>query len=160
AGRMSGAANKPIAGAQVLVVEDEAPLRRFLETSLAAQGYRVVEAESGQQALRLAAQHVPDLLLLDLGLPDVDGVEVSRGLRAWHRAAIPVLTARGQERSKVESLDAGADDYVTKPFGLPELLARIRVALRHSARQGAAASEPTFRCGPLRVEFEERRVFV
>jgi two-component system KDP operon response regulator KdpE len=157
---MSGDAPKPTAGPLVLVVEDEAPLRRFLETSLVAQGYRVVEAQGGQQALRLAAQHVPELVLLDLGLPDVDGLQVIRELREWHAAPILVLTARGQERSKVESLDAGADDYVTNPFSVPELLARMRVALRHAARQGSVANEPTFRCGPLRVEFDERRVFV
>jgi two-component system KDP operon response regulator KdpE len=157
---MSDVTPKSIVGPLVLVVEDEAAVQRFLETSLSAQGYRVVVAQTGQQALRLAAQHVPEMILLDLGLPDLDGLQVIRELRAWHKAPIIVVTARGQERAKVEVLDAGADDYVTKPFSLPELLARIRVALRHAARGAASSTEPSFRCASLRIEFEERRVFV
>ncbi|HVJ83921.1 MAG TPA: response regulator, partial [Planctomycetia bacterium] len=119
----------------LLVVEDEAPLRRLLRASLGNAGYRLIEAESGEQALRLAAQQPPDLVILDLGLPDLDGQEVLKRLREWLAAPIIVLSARDRETEKVTALDLGADDYVTKPFGAGELLARIRAALRH--RQGA-----------------------
>src|SRR5262245_49080535 len=107
---------------------------RFLRATLPGQGYRVLEATSGQQALVEASTRSPDLVLLDLGLPDVDGVDVTRQLREWSKVPIIVLSARGQESDKIEALDAGADDYVTKPFGLGELLARMRVALRNAAR--------------------------
>jgi two-component system KDP operon response regulator KdpE len=118
----------------VLVVEDEPEIRRFLRASLGADGYRVVEAESGGRGAIDAGTHKPDLAIVDLGLPDIDGVEVIRRIRAWSPMPILVLSARAQERSKIEALDAGADDYVTKPFGVGELLARVRVALRHAAR--------------------------
>jgi two-component system KDP operon response regulator KdpE len=143
----------------VLVVEDEAAVRRVLVTSLPAHGYRVVEAENGTVAIRHAATYVPDAVLLDLRLPDMDGVEVARKIRAWSAMPIVVLSARGEEASKVEALDAGADDYVTKPFGFQELLARLRVALRHAARTGEGAAT-TFASGPLRVDLERRRVQV
>jgi two-component system KDP operon response regulator KdpE len=116
------------------VVEDEPEIRRFLRASLGADGYRVVEAESGGRGAIDAGTHKPDLAIVDLGLPDIDGVEVIRRIRAWSPMPILVLSARAQERSKIEALDAGADDYVTKPFGVGELLARVRVALRHAAR--------------------------
>jgi len=146
-------------GPLVLLVEDESQLRRFLRPSLVAQGYRVLEAGTGEEGLLLAAQHVPDVVLLDLGLPDLDGTEVARRLRQSGAAAIIVLSARGQEKDKVTALDAGADDYLTKPFSFGELLARIRVALRH-----ASAPDPTggseFVSGPVRVDLASRRVYV
>src|SRR5881409_2654757 len=118
----------------LLLVEDELPIRRFLRTSLAAEDYRLAEAETGRDAIRLAAQQPPDLVILDLGLPDLDGQEVLRQLREWLRAPIIILSARDQEKQKITALDNGADDYLTKPFSTGELLARLRVALRHSAR--------------------------
>ena len=116
---------------QVLLVEDEAQMRRFLRSSLPAHGYVVVEAPTGREAIVQAGTRNPDIILLDLGLPDVDGVEVTKQLREFSKAPIIVLSARDQERDKVDALDAGADDYVTKPFGCHELLARMRVARRH-----------------------------
>jgi two-component system KDP operon response regulator KdpE len=151
------------AGAQgplLLLVEDEASLRRYLRPSLAAQGYRLVEAECGEEGLRLARQYMPDTVLLDLGLPDIDGLEVTRRLREWSAVPVIVLSARGQEHDKVAALDAGADDYLTKPFGFAELLARIRVALRHVARRDSPEGTGTFTSGALRVDLEARRVFV
>jgi two-component system KDP operon response regulator KdpE len=146
-----------VAGPLVLIVEDDAQVRRFLRTSLPAHGYRLLEAEDGKQAVRLAAQYVPELVLLDLGLPDLDGLEVLRQIRTWSRAPIVVLSARGQERAKVEALDSGADDYLTKPFGFPELLARMRAALRR-AQQLPQPGAQVFECGYLRIDFGERRV--
>jgi two-component system KDP operon response regulator KdpE len=143
----------------VLVVEDEAQMSRFLRATLPSQGYRIVEATTGQQALVEAATRSPDLILLDLGLPDLDGVEVTRRLREWTATPIIVLSARGQENDKIEALDAGADDYLTKPFATGELLARMRVALRNAAR-GAGGAEPVFESGELRVDLGARRVFV
>jgi two-component system KDP operon response regulator KdpE len=121
----------------VLVVEDDPGVRHFLTAGLPAHGYRVREAITAEAGLRDAAQYMPDLVLLDLGLPDLDGLEVTRRLRAWSRVPIVVISARGQEAQKVLALDAGADDYLTKPFGFPELLARMRVALRRVAPPGA-----------------------
>ena len=118
----------------VLVVDDEPQMRRFLRPALEAQGYKVVEAASAREAIVLASTHNPDCVLLDLGLPDGDGLEVTRRLREWSTAPIIVISARGQEADKVAALDAGADDYLTKPFGTGELLARLRVAQRHAAR--------------------------
>ncbi|MCM2258688.1 MAG: response regulator [Vicinamibacteria bacterium] len=143
----------------VLVVEDEPQVLRFLRASLGAHGYRLVEATCGEEALREAATRAPDVVLLDLGLPDLDGVEVARRLREWSAVPIVVLSARGQERDKIEALDAGADDYLTKPFGVGELLARLRVALRHAAR-GTAGDEPCVEVGELRIDLAARRVFV
>lgn len=142
----------------VLLVEDEPQVVAFLEASLAANRFRVLHAPNGARALSMAAQYVPDLVLLDLGLPDVDGLEVIRGLRPWCAAPILVVSARGQERRKVEALDAGADDYVVKLFGVPELIARMRVALRNVARRTTHATATTFVCGPLHIDFEARRV--
>src|SRR6266851_6434763 len=115
----------------ILLIDDELPIRRFLRVALGGDGYRLVEAENGGQGLRLAAQQPPDLVILDLGLPDLDGQEVLRQLREWLQAPIIILSARDQEKQKVLALDNGADDYLTKPFSTAELLARIRVALRH-----------------------------
>jgi two-component system KDP operon response regulator KdpE len=142
----------------VLVVDDEPQVRRFLRASLPTQGYRLVEAETGADALREASTRGPDAVLLDLGLPDLDGVEVTRRIRQWSTVPIVVLSARGQESDKIEALDAGADDYLTKPFGIGELLARLRVALRH-ANRAAGAEEPVFEHGDLRVDLATQRVF-
>lgn len=146
--------------ALILLVEDELPIRRFLRTSLAGEDYRLVEAETGQQALRLAAQQPPDLVILDLGLPDIDGQEVLRKLREWLQAPIIILSARDQEKQKVTALDNGADDYLTKPFSTAELLARMRVALRHSTRSGGDGDSAAFAVGELRVDLAARRIFV
>ena len=143
----------------VLVVEDEPQVARFLRASLGSHGFRVLEATSGAQGLVEAAARVPDLILLDLGLPDMDGVEVARRLREWSAVPILVLSARGQERDKIEALDAGADDYLTKPFGIGELLARIRVALRHAERAGAPGAPAEFAAGEMRVDLAGRRVY-
>ena len=143
----------------ILLIEDEEQLRRFLRASLAAAGYRLIEAATGQEGLSLASQYVPEVILLDLGLPDLDGVEVARRLRAWCSSPIIVLSARGQEQDKVAGLDAGADDYLTKPFSFPELLARLRVALRHAAARGRP-HDGEFNCGSLSVDLEARRVRV
>jgi two-component system KDP operon response regulator KdpE len=144
----------------VLVVDDEAEVMRFLRVTLGAQGYRVVEATTGQQALVEAATRSPDIVLLDLGLPDLDGVEVARRIREWSAVPIIVLSARGQEKDKIQALDAGADDYLTKPFGVGELTARMRVALRHAARLRAGAGEAVFQAGELKVDLAARRVWV
>jgi len=146
-------------GPVVLVIEDEPPIRRFLRPSLASQGYRVVEAETGEDGLIQAATRQPDLVVLDLGLPDLDGIEVIRRLREWATVPIIVLSARGGESDKVAALDAGADDYVAKPFAVGELLARARVALRHSA-QGREPGESTFALRHLRVDLGRRRVWL
>jgi two-component system KDP operon response regulator KdpE len=142
----------------ILVIDDEAAMRRFLRASLAVSGYQLIEAASGEEGLSQAAAHNPDLILLDLGLPDLDGLIVTQRLREWSKAPIIVLSARGQERDKIEALDAGADDYLTKPFGVGELLARLRVALRHAA--AAPGGEPQFALGELRVDLSRRQVFV
>jgi two-component system KDP operon response regulator KdpE len=143
----------------VLVVEDEPQMRRFLRATLPGHGYRVVEAETGAQALVDAGTRAPDLVLLDLGLPDIDGVEVTRRLREWTTVPVIVLSARGQEGDKVQALDAGADDYLTKPFGTEELLARMRVALRNRARAGDGP-QTVFRTGDLSVDLVSRRVAI
>jgi two-component system KDP operon response regulator KdpE len=147
-------------GRLVLVVEDEPQVLRFLRASLGAHGYRLVEATTGQQALVEAATRLPDIVLLDLGLPDLDGVEVARRLREWSAVPVIVLSARGQENDKILALDAGADDYLTKPFGVGELLARMRVALRHADRVAAGLGESALETGDLRVDLAARRVFV
>jgi two-component system KDP operon response regulator KdpE len=143
----------------VLVVDDELPIRRFLRPALEGSGYRLVEAASGDEALREASMRSPDIILLDLGLPDLDGIEVTRRLREWSGVPIVVLSARGREHDKIAALDAGADDYVTKPFAIGELLARIRVALRHRARI-TGGEESTVVVGPLRLDLSRRQVAV
>ncbi len=147
-------------GPKILVVEDEQEIRRFLRASLVHHGYRLIESETGQSGLMQAASQQPDLVILDLGLPDIDGMEVIRQLRAWSQMPIIVLSARGREAEKVSALDAGADDYLTKPFGVGELLARMRVALRHAAHGDGDPGEPTFVLDSLRVDFACRQVFV
>jgi len=141
----------------ILVIEDEPEIRRFLRTSLGAEGYRVVEADTGERGVIDAGTHKPDLAIVDLGLPDLDGVEVIRRIRSWSRIPIIVLSARAREQSKIEALDAGADDYVTKPFGVGELLARTRVALRHSARVATGVAK-TVHLGKVELDLERRRI--
>jgi two-component system KDP operon response regulator KdpE len=145
---------------QVLLVEDEAQMRRFLRSSLPAHGYGVVEAATGREALMQAGTRNPDIILLDLGLPDIDGVELAKQLREVSKAPMIVLSARGQERDKVDALDAGADDYVTKPFGLSELLARMRVARRHLEGRSDERAVPVFSVRNLRVDSGSRQVLV
>ncbi len=143
----------------VLIVDDEPAIRRFLRTSLVAQAYRVSEAEDGESALDAMRRNPPDVLVLDLGLPKIDGFEVIRRLRAAGSAVpIVVLSSRDDERGKVEALDLGADDYITKPFGIEELLARIRTALRHRLQQ--EGEKPVFRSGDLTVDLVRRLVLV
>jgi two-component system KDP operon response regulator KdpE len=133
-------------------------MRRFLRAALGAQEYRLVEATTAREGLAQAASRSPDVVLLDLGLPDRDGLEVARELREWSGVPIIVLSARGQEQDKVAALDLGADDYLTKPFGVDELLARIRVALRHAAQPAGGPPEPWFAAGDLRVDLVRRQV--
>lgn len=148
------------AGPQILIVEDEQPIRRFLRIALANHGYRPLEAATATEGLSRAVEYRPELVILDLGLPDQDGMEVIRSLREWSQAPIIVLSARGRENDKVDALDAGADDYLTKPFSVAELLARLRVALRHSTLAANNSTEPAFVAGDLRVDLVYRRVFV
>jgi len=142
----------------ILLIEDEPQMRRFLRTALGSNDYRLIEAETAKSGLALAASRNPDVILLDLGLPDRDGLDVARELRGWSAVPIIVLSARGREEDKVKALDLGADDYLTKPFGVDELLARIRVALRH-ATPANAAPQPVFEVGGLRVDLPARRVW-
>ena len=144
----------------VLLVEDELQMRTFVRLALTAHGYRVLEVGTGREALQQAAAHTPDLVLLDLGLPDMDGLDVTRGIREWSATPIIVISARGQERQKVDALDAGADDYLTKPFGSAELMARIRVALRHAARTAQDPLSTVVSMGALRIDLAKRLVFV
>jgi two-component system KDP operon response regulator KdpE len=144
----------------IVVIEDEAPIRRFLRATLTSHDYELIEATTGQEGLAQVARHQPALVLLDLGLPDLDGLDVTKRLREWTTVPIIVLSARGQERDKVAALDAGADDYLTKPFGVAELLARMRVALRHAAQRGQPTDEAIFAVERLRVDLAWRRVFV
>ena len=141
----------------ILVIEDEPQIRRFLRTSLEATGYRVIEAENGQRGLIEAGAHKPDLVLVDLGLPDMDGVEVIRRIRAWSPMPIIVLSARSEETQKIAALDAGADDFVTKPFGVGELGARLRVALRHAGGNAQSQGQP-LKLGDVEVDLERRIV--
>ncbi len=144
----------------VVLIEDEPQIRRFLRATLTGQGYRLFEATTGADGLVEVGSRQPDVVIVDLGLPDVDGIDVIRRLREWTAAPIIVLSARGQERDKVTALDAGADDYVSKPFGASELLARIRVALRHTAGASHEADDATFTIGELRMDLLHRQVFV
>lgn len=147
---------------RILIVEDDRPIRRFLEAALTNAGYEVAEAETGRMGLTQILARMPDLVVLDLGLPDMDGLEIISRVREWSQVPIVVLSARGGEGDKVEALNAGADDYLTKPFGVPELLARIRVALRHAAALKAGGQEEAsrFQAGDLVVDLASRRVFV
>jgi two-component system KDP operon response regulator KdpE len=146
--------------ATIIVIEDEAQIRRFLRTSLTSEGYQVIEAGTGKQGLAEAATRKPDLIILDLGLPDMDGVEVVKGVRAWSAVPVLILSARSQESDKISALDAGADDYLVKPFGVGELLARIRVALRHISSTANAEDEGVFSVGELKVDMMHRKVTV
>jgi two-component system, OmpR family, KDP operon response regulator KdpE len=140
---------------RVLVIDDERPIRRFLRTALTAHGYTVLEAADGATGLNAAALEHPDLVILDLGLPDMDGLEVVRRLREWSRLPVIILSVRDQEQDKVDALDAGADDYLTKPFGIAELQARIRTSLRHAMPSDVA---PVFQSGDLEVDLLHRQV--
>ncbi len=144
-------------GLRVLVVDDEPPIRKFLRAALTAHGYEVFEAATGRDALSAIIAHRPDLLILDLGLPDIEGVEVTRQLREWSKIPIIILSVREHEQDKIAALDAGADDYLTKPFGIGELLARMRAALRHIA---PSADAPVFATGDLRVDLTRRVVML
>jgi two-component system, OmpR family, KDP operon response regulator KdpE len=149
-----------IAGPLVLVVEDEWPMQKLLRILLGASGMRTLEATSGAEALERAAAHNPDVVLLDLGLPDLDGIEITRRLRDWMAAPILVISARGQEQDKVAVLDAGANDHLTKPFANGELLARLRVWLRQTARVAPDRDESVIEVGELRVDLARRLVCV
>jgi two-component system KDP operon response regulator KdpE len=142
----------------VLLIEDEPQMRRFLRAALGDQEYNLVEASTAREGLAHAAGRNPELILLDLGLPDADGLDVTRRIREWSSAPIIVISARGQEKDKVAALDAGADDYLTKPFGVGELLARMRVALRH-ARASDGMEEPVFEAGGVKLDLARRQVF-
>jgi two-component system, OmpR family, KDP operon response regulator KdpE len=144
----------------VVLIEDEPQIRRFLRATLTGQGYRLFEAATGADGIIEVGSRQPDVVIIDLGLPDMDGIEVIRRLREWTAVPIIVLSARGQERDKVTALDAGADDYVSKPFGAGELLARIRVALRHTAGASHEADEAAFKVGELHVDLLRRHVAV
>jgi two-component system KDP operon response regulator KdpE len=143
----------------ILVIEDEPPIQKFLRVTLDAQGYQVIEATTGKSGLVAAASRTPDLIILDLGLPDIDGIEVTRQLREWSKIPIIVVSARGKEQDKIAALDIGADDYLTKPFGIGELIARVRVALRHAA-SSTDSGEPIFTVGELQVDLAKREVTV
>lgn len=142
---------------RVLVVDDEVPIRRYLRAALSAQGFTVYESALGEEALQAVLSHRPDMIILDLGLPDIDGIEVTRRLREWSQTPIIILSVREAEQDKIAALDAGADDYLTKPFGTGELLARMRVALR---KQSSAVNEPVFVSKGLSMDFARRLVTV
>jgi len=141
--------------AKVLIVDDEAPIRRFLNVTLASQDYAVSEATSGQEAIARTSEDKPDVVMLDLGLPDMDGIEVTRLIRQWTQVPIIILSVRGEEKDKIGALDAGADDYLVKPFGTGELLARLRAALRRSAGK---PDGPVFTTGNLTADLARRVV--
>ena len=140
----------------ILIIEDEASLRRFLVPTLVNSDYQVLTAATGTDGLSMARDHNPDLILLDLGLPDLEGGKVLKTLRQWSQKPIIIISARSQEQDKVQALDAGADDYLTKPFGAEELLARIRVALRHANQ--TPTDSPVLQCGALKLDLERREV--
>ena len=152
----AGPAQPPL----VLLIEDEPQVRRFLRATLPARGYRLQEATTGAAGVQDAAARRPDLVLLDLGLPDMDGTQVIERLREWSPVPIVVLSVRGRELDKVQALELGADDSVTKPFGMDELLARMTGALRHADARGRGDAAPLFEAGRLRVDLASRRVFV
>jgi len=152
--------HEPRTGPTVVVIEDEPQIRRFLRAALVSQGYRFYEAATGHEGLAEAATRQPDVIILDLGLPDLDGLEIIRRVREWTSVPIIVLSARDQEGDKIRALDLGADDYVSKPFGVGELLARMRAALRHAAIASQQRVEPVFTLGALQVDLMRRRVSV
>jgi two-component system, OmpR family, KDP operon response regulator KdpE len=149
--------NLPIKGARILVVDDEVEIRRLLKVALTAYGYDIGEAANGQEGLSQAALFHPDLLILDMSLPDIDGLEVIRCLREWSKVPVIILSVREQEQDKIQALEEGADDYVTKPFSMGELIARIRVALRH---QTVGNDEPVLIFGGLSIDLAHRVVKV
>lgn len=149
-----------LSGPEILIIEDDSQIRRFLRATLTAEDYRLHEALTASEGLAQAAARQPDLILLDLGLPDRDGLEVIREVRARGKTPILVLSARGQEKDKIEALDSGADDFISKPFGVGELLARIRAALRRAAAVTSNGPGTAFRVGALEVDLEKRRVTV
>lgn len=142
----------------VLLIEDELPIRRFLRPAIEAAGWRLIEADTGRQGLLEASQVHPAVIILDLGLPDLDGIEVVRRIREWSSVPIIILSARGQERDKIEVLDAGADDYVQKPFNVAELIARMRVSLRHAARQTQSVEAASIVVGDITIDLHRRIV--
>lgn len=144
----------------ILLIEDEPQMQRLLRIILQGHGFRIVEAQTGQEGLMQAATRAPDVILLDLGLPDIDGLEVTRRVREWSDVPIIVISAREQEQDKIKALDAGADDYLTKPFAAGELLARIRVAMRHKAMLQSGEKESIFIFDDLRVDLVRRQVFL
>ena len=144
----------------LLLIEDEPQMRRFLRGSLPTTGYKLFETSTGAEGLAAAARHAPDIILLDLGLPDLDGIEVTRRLREWTQTPIIVISARGQEQDKVAALDAGADDYLTKPFSLPELLARIRVSLRHLSQRVDEKGAGVHVLGDVHIDLTKREVLL
>jgi two-component system KDP operon response regulator KdpE len=145
-------------GPLVLVVEDEPQMRKFIRASLTSHGYHLIEAERASEAVALMTSRNPELVLLDLGLPDGDGIDLTRQFREWTQVPIIVLSARGREDDKVSALDAGADDYLTKPFGVNELLARMRVALRHNQGAGAGAMAQVLEFGDVRIDLVRREI--
>lgn len=148
------------AGQLILVIEDDIQIRRFLRTALTSNGYRFIEAMAGYEGLSLVSMEHPDLIILDIGLPDIDGLEVTRRLREWTNTPIIILSVKEKEQDKVNALDAGADDYLTKPFGIQELLARMRTALRHALRAEQGNDDPVFVTGDLKVDIARRQVFM
>ncbi len=144
----------------IMVIEDDVAIRRFLSTVLTANGYKVLTSVSGEEALSLIPSYCPDLILLDLGLPDMDGTEIIKNIRNWSSLPIIVVSARGHEKEKVLALDLGADDYITKPFGTSELLARIRTALRHSFHVDNLEAAHIYNNGSLKINFDKRTVTV
>jgi two-component system, OmpR family, KDP operon response regulator KdpE len=143
----------------ILVIEDEPPLQKFLEVTL-SPSYHLIQATTGESGVRHAANDRPDLIILDLGLPDIDGIDVTRRIREWSKIPIIVVSARGKEQDKVLALDAGADDYITKPFGVSELMARVRVALRHASTARQDSGDATFQVGDLTIDLSRRTVSV
>lgn len=144
----------------ILVIEDDSAIQKFLRVSLSSHGYRVIAAETGKSGLLEAASRQPDLVILDLGLPDMEGIELMTQLRQWSAVPVIVVSARGKEQDKIVALDAGADDYLTKPFSVGELMARVRVSLRHAASAHADTGDPVFISGQLNVDLLHRRVTV
>ncbi|HXY74171.1 MAG TPA: response regulator [Dehalococcoidales bacterium] len=145
-----------MSGERVLVIDDEESIRRFLRLALSAQSYHIFEASTGNEGLTFAATNKPDVIILDLGLPDIDGVEVTKRLRIWTKTPIIILSVRGSESDKIAALDAGADDYLTKPFGIGELLARLRAAIRRTIQ----SDEPVLTNGQLKVDLASHRVTI
>ncbi len=149
--------NKPY----ILVVEDDRPIRNFITASLKSQGFNYIETDKGNEAIALSMSYNPDLIILDLGLPDIDGLEVITKIREWSKTPIIIVSARENERQKIEALDRGADDYLTKPFGIGELLARIRVSLRHGIKgQYENENMDNFKVKGLILDFNKRRVMI